>query len=225
MSNKQEERKEGEVIEFPKAKVVRHPKLEEPEQKATFFGTPKQKYMMSLGSALLVAVMFNVVGVDGLFQKQVKKTEVGRFLASEEKRDDGYENKLAKKLSQSKGRQPASIGYEPSKIEDFQYGFLGSKYKVSFFQDKVQEVSFQEGSGDQKPEYVTDRKDFMMKRKALWPVEFSSVITKSKQANGDRVFETYSLLADDQSQVGSVEFELDSYGRLYNMKLAKTVQN
>jgi hypothetical protein len=227
MTEKERQQKEGEVIEFPKAKVVRHPKVEEAPEKPTFFGSPKQKYIISLGSALLVAVLFNVSGVDSLWSSQ--KTQ-SRSLASVsndfgKKRDEGYEKKLAKQLSKKSTRQPASIGYEPSKIEDFQYGFLGSKYKVSFFQDKVQEVSFQQGVGNEKPEYVNDRKNFMMQRKALWPVEFSSVISKSKQKDGGRVFETYSLLADDQRQVGSVEFELDTYGRLYNMKLAKTVQN
>jgi len=226
---KEEATKKAEVIEFPKAKVINHPKVETSNEKETFFSGPHKKYLVSLGSVVLVAIAFNTLNLSDYMTKEERSSRALASLSDtfEKPRNDEYEKKLAEKLATEVSRTPASIGTQPSKIDQFEHGFLASKYSLKKYQQKIQEITFDVQRSNSQPEIVSNREDFLLKRQELWPVQFASILKNSREVNKEdqKVYETYTLMSKDQIKVGTVEFELDAYGRLYKMNLSKTVQN
>lgn len=136
-------------------------------------------------------------------------------------RNTKWEHEMAKKLSLSPmSRDVASIGKNPSALEEFQFGLLEGKYALQLKDEKIYRIEFTEDEkSEDRPKYVVDRLDFIEKNKSIFPVAFSSLKKVGDIVTKNEIHETYGLYDDSNRQVGTIFFKLDSFGRLISLSV------
>lgn len=210
------------LIQFPRERVAPSNVVELPVTQARSPKSPKKWIWGSLAAVFLATCLLN--SVESNTQHQLSTHS--RSLASVginvvDARDTNLEKKLAKKLSNKLNRVPASFGNQPSKVEEFKYGFLQSNYSVRSYQGKVLEVEFSKAEGTTtQPRYLTNRTQFLQKNKDLFPAKFSSAVSVNREVVDKKVLETYALLNESQAKVGQIFFKLDIHGRLLGLKVS-----
>ncbi|MCB0407594.1 MAG: hypothetical protein KDD34_05270 [Bdellovibrionales bacterium] len=212
---------ENNVIHFPHEKVSPAKVIDLPVERYQPHKPSKGKW--GLGAFLTVfmgAILLNSTDFSNvpLGDKQSRSlASVGQYETAP--RDVHFEKSIAEKISQSSARQPASLGRQPSRADEFRFGFLESKYAVKFYQGKVQEVEFTNSSQNLEPRYLSDRQAFLNANKDLFAIPYTSTMSLNREVVGQKIHETYALLNSNQTKVGKISFELDIYGRLLGMKV------
>ena len=125
-----------------------------------------------------------------------------------------WEKKALEVLENTDEREIASMGKEPSAIDQLAFGALAGKYAIRMEAGRLSEIHI--SSSDQ-PKYLGDREKFILKHLSLFGYNTAHVERSYKNAQLDGQIEEYSITShQDQSQV---EFRLDKEGRLISMKV------
>lgn len=219
---------ESNVIEFPKEKRVSVSEIAEnvvslPVAYKKQERSKRREWIVgSLASIFVLALIVNQQSSETInIQTQQSRSLASVSPYAVQARDTKYEKAMVAKIAEEGVRKPASLGYVPTQADDFQYGFLESKYAVKFYQGKVQELSFTEAPHIKvEPRYLKDRPQFLSDYRELFPMSFSSARSVNREITDEKIMETYELISVHQTKVGQVHFELDKYGRLLAMKVS-----
>lgn len=224
-----EQEKDNNVIEFPADKVQQKRTQEAPSTSSPVsFEIEKKRLLLSgsIVSLLFIASIINTSLLNGPANSTDRSA--GRSIASVDgsahfQRDEDYERKLARQLSQHSARAPASLGTPPSAVDKLRFGFLEGKYAVRFANGKVREIEFTDSANaSDEPRYLTDRAKFLSEYKGLLSVPFATAKSQTREIENKKVHETYKLFGDGLRPVGVAIFEMDIYGRLLSMKVEST---
>ena len=134
-----------------------------------------------------------------------------------QKRNTVWEKKLASKLAKMNIRKLASVGVSPTLEEKLRVQELEGKYVLNFEKGKISEISFSDNSeSGQTPSFINDPKEFIREYRGLMPSDFSSII----EDKSNKSVKKYGLYKNKE-KVADVNFNIDNYGRLINMKVHK----
>lgn len=182
--------------------------------------TSQRRQRMTLLSLLSVFVMATAMNSMSFTAVNSTASQNERSIASVgELRDYKVERKLAGRLGTAVRRELASIGYRPSAEDKLRFEQLEGKYLVRFNKGKVREINFmKDASNDLRPKYVNNRVEFVESNKHLFK-DYTSLVTKKSHESEGKIFETYSLMDQDQQSVATVKFQLDRAGRMISMNV------
>ncbi len=213
MTNDDQDKKNDNVIEFPKSRMKK-------ANRARGIYRSQIWLAASLASLLVLVTIANnqiLNEKNFLFEEDMK-----RSLASLENQgyDIDWEHILAGRLAKSEGREIASIGKKPNPLQDLQFGVLEGKYLILLENQKVKEIEFMDNH-DQKDglTYVTNRIEFLKQHQGLFSVSFSEIEFAYNDVKKNSVTELYHFLDSDSKVIGKAQFLFDSYGRLIRMTI------
>lgn len=177
---------------------------------------------IALSTSLLSVVVLVTLANKNLMTSDAEPVQASRGIASVPTGTSDAEDNLVKTLAQRELSSQA-LGRKPSSLESLAFGTLEGKYAIRLEHGKLAELEFsqaQDSLETDRPKMIQNRGEFIEAHRDLMPVMYDkSVWTDRKEANGATI-ETYKLVNEVSRPVGTIEFKLDSAGRMLSMKAA-----
>jgi hypothetical protein len=148
-----------------------------------------------------------------------RMSQINRAIASAQPydlvEDVKWESDLAHKIANG-GRRPASLGQEPSALDQLRFGPLAGKYRISEHASQVREIEYVDSDDvSDRPVFVNDRQAFLQENKKLLSIGFATARMESQEGQT----EVYQLLDQKGQPVGKADFRFDESGRMLSMKV------
>jgi len=148
-----------------------------------------------------------------------KMNQLNRAIASAQPlniiEDVQAEHDWVKKINEY-DRRPSSIGERPSSADQFRYGQLAGKYRVSEKGNQVSEIEYIDSSDvSDRPIMVQSSHDFLIDNKEIFSVKFSKAEVDTKNPKD----EVFRLFNESGQVVGRAAFQFDDSGHLISLKV------
>ena len=180
---------------------------------------------IALSTSLLSVVVLVTLANRNIMSntEPVEIVKQARGIASVPTGTSDVEDILVRELAK-KDLHASGIGRKPSSIEALAFGQLEGKYAVRLENGKISELEFSDvtSQGD-RPKHIEDRAGFLDSHRDLLPVAYDKSIKIDSEvaAQAGETTEVYQLVNSVSRPVASVEFRLDSAGRMLSMRVAQ----
>ena len=181
----------------------------------------------ALSTSLLSIVVLVTLANKNLMSSDAgaEPVRAGRGIASVPTGTTDAEDSLVRVLAK-KELSSHAVGRRPSSLEKLSFGTLEGKYAVRLDNGKLAELEFSNNTGGDsetdRPKHIQNRAEFIDQNHELMPVAFDKAVWIEREPSGESVTEIYQLVDKVSRPVGTVEFKLDSAGRMLSMKVAST---
>lgn len=203
------------VIEFPKKQSLKKRLNDKAVQKIQ---DQKAVLSLSIASVLLVSLFLNQWLVGGNNQADLKAgTRQIASLSDNFGQDVKWEHDFAKELSQKELLDSAKLAEKPTVRDDLVFGYLQGKYGMKLTKGHIESLEFIDAQAGELP-LAIDRKDnFLISYRDAFGLDFRQVSVSQKNSSE----ETYSLVSDNKTIIGSARFMLDDQGRVVSVKITQ----